>query len=360
MAFPSAPGWNNLPNGVFSPEIYSKKVQTAFRKSTVVGSITNSDYFGEISAFGDTVKIIKEPEISVRSYARGAQIVAQDLVDSDFTLTIDQSNYAAFRVDDIETSFSHVNWENLASNRMAYRLKDNHDQEVLGYMCGYKQAAPHAVAGVARVAADIPGTKALTEAGADELLPTMKLSRPSFSNISSAGSVGDSIPVAVRLTGATSLPTTFASPLMILSRMKRLLDLQNVPTEGRFVVIDPYFEEIMRDEQGVFVNKDFAVEGGELNNGRIATGLHGFDIYRSQNLPAIGTGPGTAGTSAQSTNFGIIVAGHKAAVATAERIQKTEKFRLQDSFGDMVRTMHLYGRKILRPEALTVARWNVA
>lgn len=43
MAFPSAPGHNNLPNGNFSPQIFSKKAQLAFRKSTVVGDITNSD-----------------------------------------------------------------------------------------------------------------------------------------------------------------------------------------------------------------------------------------------------------------------------------------------------------------------------
>ena len=65
MAFTSAGGHGNLPNGNFSSVIYSKKVQLAFRKSTVCGDITNSDYFGEISAQGDTVKIIKEPEISV-------------------------------------------------------------------------------------------------------------------------------------------------------------------------------------------------------------------------------------------------------------------------------------------------------
>ena len=52
MAFSSATGYQNLPNGNFSPVIYSKQVQLAFRKSTVVGDITNSDYFGEIANQG--------------------------------------------------------------------------------------------------------------------------------------------------------------------------------------------------------------------------------------------------------------------------------------------------------------------
>ena len=66
MAFPSAAGHGNLPNGVFSPVIYSKKAQLAFRRSSVVQGVTNTDYFGEIASFGDSVKIIKEPELQIR------------------------------------------------------------------------------------------------------------------------------------------------------------------------------------------------------------------------------------------------------------------------------------------------------
>lgn len=53
-------------------------------------------YLGEISSFGDSVKIVREPEVTVRSYARGTQVQAQDLDDSDFTLVVDQANYFAF------------------------------------------------------------------------------------------------------------------------------------------------------------------------------------------------------------------------------------------------------------------------
>ena len=141
MAFASASGHGNLPNGNFSPVIYSKKVQLAFRKSTVCGDITNSDYMGEISAQGDTVKIIKEPEISVSQYARGTSVTAQDLEDEDFSLTIDKANYFAFKMDDIEEAHSHVNFMQLASDRAAYRLADQYDQDVLGYLSGFKQSS---------------------------------------------------------------------------------------------------------------------------------------------------------------------------------------------------------------------------
>jgi len=104
MAFPKAAGYGNLPNGNFSPVIYSKQVQLAFRKSSTVEAITNNDYFGEIANMGDSVKIIKEPEVSVQSYNRGTQITAQDLNDEDFTLVVDQANYYAFKIDDIEAA----------------------------------------------------------------------------------------------------------------------------------------------------------------------------------------------------------------------------------------------------------------
>jgi hypothetical protein len=86
--------------------------------------------------------------------------------------------------------------------------------------------------------------------------------------------------------------------------------------------------------------------------------IHGFTIHVSNNLPSIGTGPATEADT-NSSNYGVIVAGHSSAVATAEQINKTETYRDPDSFADIVRGMHLYGRKILRPEALVNAIYNV-
>ena len=182
-----------------------------------------------------------------------------------------------------------------------------------------------------------------------------------FGNITttaSAGTTGDSIPVAARLPGATALPTAYASPAMILSRMARIMDQGDVPTTGRWVVISPEMMEILRDEDSRLLNADFG--GAGLQNGLVLNNLHGFRVHVSNNLPSVGTGPATTGTTAQDDNYGVIVAGHDSAVATAEQINKTETYRDPDSFADIVRGMHLYGRKILRPEALVTARYNLA
>ena len=356
MAFGKASGYTNLNSGNFSPVIYSKQVQLAFRKASVCDAITNNDYFGEIANMGDTVKIIKEPEISVSAYLRGTTITQQDLTDNDFSLVVDKANYFAFKVDDIEEAHSHVNFQTLASDRAAFRLADQHDQEVLGYLAGFKQSALHDNADT--VNDQVNGTKADTAAGTDELLAANKLSRPDFGNITTAGVAGDSIHLAARLPGATALPTAYVSPAMLVARMARLLDAQNVPTQGRWIVVDPVMMEVLRDEDSRLLNADFG--GAGLQNGMVLNNFHGFRVHVSNNLPSVGTGASTTGTANQNTNYGVIVAGHDSSVATAEQINKTETYRDPDSFADIVRGMHLYGRKILRPEGLVTAKYNLA
>ena len=357
MAFGKVSGHGNLPNGNFSPVIYSKQVQLAFRKASIVDAITNNDYFGEIANMGDTVRIIKEPEISVSPYARGTQITAQDLDDEDFSLVVDKANYFAFKVDDIEEAHSHVNFQSLASDRAAYRLADQYDQEVLGYLSGYKQSALHANANA--VNDIVNGTKAVDTAGSDELLASMKLNKGKFGNITTTSAGDHSIPVAARLPGATALPTAYVSPVMLINRMGRLLDQQNVDKQGRWIVIDPVMMEVLQDEDSRFLNADFGDSGG-LRNGLVINNWNGFSVYVSNNLPQVGGGSSTTGTANQNTDYGVIVAGHESAIATAEQINKTETYRDPDSFADIVRGMHLYGRKILRPEGLVTAKYNLA
>jgi hypothetical protein len=272
-------------------------------------------------------------------------------------LTIDKANYFAFKIDDIEEAHSHVNFSQLASDRAGYRLKDNYDQDVLGYLSGFAQASNNAVASSAN--STVNGTKSVSTAGSDELLTSMKLKKGDFGNITTSSAGDHSIPLAPRLGGATAQATATATPLQVIARMARLLDTQFVDTDGRWLVLHPTFIEVLKDEDSRLLNGDFGESGG-LRAGLQVGRIHGFDVYMSNNLPAVGTGPGTTGSANQNSNFGVIVAGHSSAVATAEQINKTETYRDPDSFADIVRGMHLYGRKILRPEAIVTAKYNVA
>ena len=354
MAFPRAPGYNNLPNGNFSPVIYSKQVQLAFRKAAVCDAITNNDYFGEIANFGDSVKIIKEPEITVKAYERGTTITPQDLDDEDFTLTVDKANYFAFKMDDIEEQFSNVDYVSLAADRAAYKMADAMDADVMQYLSGHTSAGEYSTATSGDAQHDTAGN--LT----GEFLTANHLDATDFGNLTIAGTAtaGDSVPLAPRLPGATALSATTVSPLTVVARMARKMDTENVDARGRWIVVDPVFMEMLKDEDSRVLNADFGGTG--LMNGLVLNNLHGFRVYVSNNLPAKGTGAGTSGTTAQNDNYGVIIAGQEEAVASAEQTNKVENYRDPDSFADIVRGMHLYGRKILRPEALITARYNAA
>jgi hypothetical protein len=347
MAFNSATGYGNLPNGKFSPVIYSQKVQKQFRKKSVVEDITNSDYFGEISNYGDSVQIIKEPEIAISKYARGTQMTSQDLEDQDFTLIVDRANAFQFQIDDIEKKQSHVNWMDMATDRAGYRLAQEYDSDVLGYLTGYEF---NATTGLWAARTTAVGTKSESSADADELFGIHKLARNSFV---SGGASTDSIAVG-------TAGTYDATPLAILNRFNRLLDQQNVEKEGRWVVVDPIFMEILMDENSKFVDDRYQ-DGEELSNGKIsASKIRGFRVYSSNNLAYVGNGPGALDNNGSATDYGFIVAGHDSAVATAEQINKTESFRSPFGFSDIVRGMHMYGRKILRPQGLLRAAYNKA
>ncbi len=144
----------------------------------------------------------------------------------------------------------------------------------------------------------VNGTKAVTTAGSNELLSSMQLHKGDFGNITTSSAGTHSIPLTARMPGATSLPTATASPAMVIARMKRLLDQQQVDSQGRWLVVDPVFMEILADEDSRFMNADFGESGG-LRNGLVINNFHGFRMYTSSNLPAVGDGPGTSGTANQ-------------------------------------------------------------
>jgi len=86
---------------------------------------------------------------------------------------------------------------------------------------------------------------------------------------------------------------------MLISRMGRLLDQNQVDTAGRWLVLDPIMMEVLRDEDSRLFNADFGESGG-LRNGLVLNNFHGFRVYTSSNLPSVGTGAGTTTTANQN------------------------------------------------------------
>ena len=296
----------------FMPAIYSKKVLNFFRKASVVEAITNTDYAGEISAFGDSVKVIKEPVITVDQYERGAAITETALTDTEVTLVVDIANAFKFIVDDIETSMSHVNFKEVAASSAAYALRDAFDAGVIATMfAGVTSSAPDHLLGGDTTASAASGVLSGTD--------------------------------------ALGLQHAGTDPLDILARMARLLDDQNVPEEGRWVVAPPSFYEELSQSDSKLLSVDYNGGQGSIRNGLVSSGkLRGFSMYKSNNI------------GAPTNADGKLLAGHMSACCTAQTITSTEVIRDPASFGDICRGLHVYGAKVLRPEALVGAFYNLA
>ncbi len=298
-------------NSFFLPSIYSKKVLNFFRKASVVEAITNTDYAGEISAYGDSVKIIKEPTITVYDYTRGSDTTSTKLTDQEITLVVDSAKAFKFIVDDIETNMSHVNFKEVASSSAAYSLKDSYDAAVLSTMfSGVSASAPDHVI------------------GAD----------------AAAGSAGVGETTASVDLGVASE----VDPLDLMARMARLLDDQSVPEENRWFVASPDFYEELSQSGSKLLSVDFNAGQGSIRNGLVSSGkLRGFDMYKSNNIPSV------------STATGQCLGGHMSSTATANTILSTEVIRDPSSFGDIVRGLHVYGAKVLRDDAMVKAFYTI-
>jgi len=300
-------------NSFFLPKVYSKQVLNFFRKSSVAEAITNTDYAGEISGYGDTVRIIKEPVITVYQYERGADITKTALTDQEVSLVVDTANAFKFIVDDIETNMSHVNFRDVATSSAAYALRDAFDEGVIATMfAGVSAATPNHILGSDNATDLAAGT----------------------------------------FDGTGNLDIGFGSsehdPIDVLSRMARLLDEQNIPEEGRWFLASPEFYEILVQSSSKLLSVDYNAGQGSIRNGLVSSGkLRGFDMYKTNNI------------AATSNAAGKCLAGHMSATATAQTITSTEVIRDPDSFGDIVRGLHVYGAKVLRPDAMVSAFYGI-
>jgi len=308
QGFESASPTNFTGSTNWLPQVYSKQVLNFFRKASVAEAITNTDYAGEISSYGDTVKIIKEPTITVYQYERGEDVTQTNLSDTELTMVIDVANAFKFIVDDIESQMSHVNFRDVATSSAAYSLRDAFGAGVIAKMfAGISTSTPdHTL-------------------GADSATP---LGANVFDG---AGAVD------LGISGETD-------PLDLMARMARLLDVQNVPEEGRWFVAGPDFYEQLSQSGSKLLSVDYNAGQGSIRNGLVSSGkLRGFSMYKSNNI------------AAPSAATGKCMAGHISSTATAQTITTTEVLRDQASFGDIVRGLHVYGAKVLRPEALVGA-----
>jgi hypothetical protein len=268
------------------PTVWSGMILAALMKSHVFASegVISRDYEGEITGFGDSVKINSIGDVTVKDYTKNTDIDAAEVLDdASQILVIDQQKYFNFGIDDIDQAQQNPKVMAEATSRAAYALKDT----------------------------------------LDTFLASL------YTDIATANFIGSD--------GSPTVIDTAAKAYENLVDLGVLLDESDVPTDGRFVVVPPWYEgRMLKDERFV----SFGTQGNAdtLANGAIGRAA-GFIVYKSNNI------------SAASSKWKII-AGHKMGWNLAEQIVKVEGYRKERGFSDGLKGLHVYGAKVVRPTAL--------
>ncbi len=273
----------------FIPEVWSAAILEALRAKLVFPSLCNRDYEGDIREAGDTVHITGYNDVTVHEYVRGQAITVDDVTDKEAAvLKIDQSDYFAFKVNDLDKTQAKADLTGKFTNSAAYNMMKN----VETYISNLMDAAVSTPAKTVAVGTPADAYLAVVEAG-------------------------------------------------------RKLDVQNVPDEGRWLVVSPDFYALLLQDSRF-------IEGTEAGHNTLLNGVvgqvRGFTVVKSNNVPRKSASPDT-----QS-----ILAGTNAAVTFAQQVSKVEAMRMQTDFADMVRGLDLYGAKVIRPECLTKITLNLS
>lgn len=344
----------------FQPEVWSSTLLSVLRKNLVFGALTNRDYEGEIANAGDTVHIVSIGDPTIGNYTKDTDITVQVLTDADRTLVVDQQKYFAFEIDDIDMRQAASGGALMteAATRGGFGLADQADQFLASKIA---------------LSANVLSTAATTVIDAS----------------STATNVYD----------------------LLVVPMGVALDQNNVPTQGRVLVVPPaVYGKLQLDAR--FVRQS---ESGTtaLHTGQVGEAA-GFTIVKSNNafqanrttltaathsgtkvidgaaagtfnqgdvgLTITGTGVGSTNKVATVTadGTGITVTVNSTASATvadiaisgggqlayagtsmgltyAEQISNVEAFRPEKRFADALKGLHVYGAKVVRPECLFVA-----
>ena len=276
----------------FIPEVWSARLLENLRKALVYGQegVINRDYEGEIRNVGDTVRINSIGPITIKDYTKNQDMDPPErLTGAQMLLQITEAKYFNFGVDDIDKAQQKPKVMDDAMREAAYGLRDVADQFIASLYTG----------------------------------------------VAAGNTIGDD---------TTPVVPTATTAYDYLVDLSVILDENNVPNEGRWVIVPPWFHGLLlKDDR--FVKAGTAASDQRLRNGRVGEAA-GFAVLKSNNVP------NNSGTAYK------IIAGHKIAWSYAEQILKVEAYRPEKRFEDAVKGLHVYGAKLVRPNAIAVLTAN--
>jgi hypothetical protein len=329
MAFPVGSPWKgSTPSpayaGVFIPEVWSGKLVEKFYKATVLGAIANTDYEGEIKNFGDKVQIRSRPTITIRDYSTDIDLTVDRPSVGKQTLNIDKGKYFNLALDDVMELQSDIDQLSIWAEDASEQMKIVIDGQVLnGGTVGDGTGVTNN--------SDIDSSNVGNTAGA--ISSGVRLGLESDPTHVARANVG---------TGAGNDGSNEMGVVDFLVNCGTVLDEQNLPESGRFVVIPAWLAGMIKKSE----LKDASLSGDGtsiLRNGRLGM-IDRFTVYLSNVLI-----PSTTYTSAYPVIFGT-----KAALTFASQYVNLETLRSERSFSNLLRGLQVFGYKIVNGVAIGV------
>lgn len=311
-------------SGSFIPQLWSNKLNAKFYANTMMTEIANTDWEGEIKNQGDTIRIRTAPSITINDYAGAGTTLSSEVPTPVYQdMQINKGKYFSVQVNDVLAHQADMDLMNMFTDDAAKQLKIEIENE-----CFFQWFVTEGAASANA------GASAGAKSGAYNL-------------------------------GTDTTPVDQATPANVLNTilaMSATLDEQNVPESDRWLIMTPRDRNLLMQTdiaQAYFTGDQSSI----VRTGKIGQ-LDRFTVYVSNLLPKGAAGKalvnGQAATSSGATltnakDRRTMIAGHKSAVSFASQIAKTEPLRNQTDFGDIVRGLAVYGRKVVKDDALVTA-----
>jgi hypothetical protein len=209
----------------FNPTIWHGKLFVRLRKLLVHANLVSREYEGDISEYGDTVRVLEIDDITIGTYAKNTDMAVQNLGGAEKDLIVDQAKFFNFTVDDIDRVQNRPKIMDGAMSQAAYGISDTVDAHLASLY---------------------------TQAGNE----------------------------------VSALTVSVGAVLQNLSNLQLKLDEANVPTADRWLPIPPWYNQhlVMATSGAVKpegVPKVF--DDGVIVNGYVGT-LFGFNLLMSNNV----------------------------------------------------------------------------
>ena len=272
----------------FIPTIWSAKIFQELQNKHVYAALCNRDYEGEIKDFGDTVKINSIGDIEVDDYTKNSTVIEPQEL-TDASMLL--------KIDQ--------------AKYFAFKVDD----------VDKAQQNPKVMGEAMRKAAYALRNEV------DEFIVTFHTD------------VGQTLgtPAAPLKINAGGAGTSDCTVIDAVSQIGAMLDKKNVPLEGRWMAIDPAFHQKL-----VLAKVIASTDNKEVfNNGFVGRAL-GFNFHLTNNFAKVGAG----------SNTPKLLAGTNRAISFAEQVMKVEAYRPESSFADAVKGLHVFGAKVIDPNAL--------